>query len=191
MGVSKIRHVRSRLRLRLGAISEKDNINDSLAGGEGSISTRDSRRSETVSRHRSERSRFGSRLRPGKDVEMVRPVEDVPLYVKDHSNTYLKEKGSGSFVGFLPYDSEINEENSQECLLVVVQSNTDRLVLPLPSLPPPIESFWSIEVVVGVNLCGNGPDVSRRRDRIYRRADPRRMFFHRKGNANPAGWSEL
>lgn len=93
----------------------------------------------SVSRHCSERSRFGSPLRAGKDTETARAaVEDVPLHVKEHLETCLQKMGmeGGLFNRFWLYD--INVKDSQEHLHVVVQSNMDRLVLPLPPLPPPM-----------------------------------------------------
>ncbi|KIM36897.1 hypothetical protein M413DRAFT_448826 [Hebeloma cylindrosporum] len=64
--------------------------------------------------------------------------------VKEHTTTCLQEmgKGTGVFVGFLP------DEESQERLHVVVQSTEDRLVLPLPPLPPPINSSGPSELWV-------------------------------------------
>ena len=141
--VSKMRHARSVSRSRLGGGARKDDTND---GGE--------RRARSMSRHYSQRSR--SPLRAGKDMEKARAVvEDVPLDVKEISNTCLQEmgKGSGIFVGFLP--DEINLEDSQEPLHVVVQSNTDRLVLPLPPLPPPIESSGPVKLWSGSTCVEN------------------------------------
>jgi hypothetical protein len=155
--VSKVRHARSVSRSRLGSGVGKNDTNDGIAE-ESERFRRDTRgeerRTRSVSRHRSERSRLRSPLRAGKDAEKSKAVEEgVPLDVKEYSKACLQEmgKGSGVFVGFLP--NEINVDDPQERLHVVVQSNTDRLVLPLPPLPPPIESpgelkLWSAATCV-------------------------------------------
>ena len=145
--VSKVRHARSMSRSRLGSGAGKNDTNDGIAE-EGERFPRDTRgeerRTRSMSRHRSERSRFGPPLRAGKDAEKTE--EGVPLDLKEYSKSCLQEmgKGSGVFVGFLP--DEINVEHPQERLHVVVQSNTDRLVLPLPPLPPPIESYGELKL---------------------------------------------
>jgi hypothetical protein len=79
--------------------------------------------------------------------------------LKDIQNIAYRKWAKEVFVGFLP--DEINVEDPEERLHVVVQSNTDRLVLPLPPLPPPIESsgplqLWSAAACVENRTYSDG-----------------------------------
>ena len=141
---------------RLGARDETNVVFVEEGEGLWRDALGEERRKRSASRYSGERSRSGSpSFLSGKEVEndKAAAVEDEDALLNS-KETCLQEMGkdSGVFVGFLPYEINLEEdsaEDSQEPLHVVVKSNTDRLILPLPPLPPPIEApcpseLWSL-----------------------------------------------